>query len=154
MTRYQIRFETRYQIRFETGKFKTSKFLRVHIRNCKIIKMTRYQTGFETGKPSLKPACMAKSTDKNVILYHTNLHIYNNTHLLQLDQQLVRVKSLRVFGEGSNNSLILINVCSVRLALPFYWPVIVYKHMHSWFEYFILGIGRLKILLLCVYKAS
>ena len=69
---------TRYQIRFETGKFKTSKFLRVRIRNCTIIKMTRYQTKFETGKPSLKPACMAKPTDKNVILYYTNLHIYNN----------------------------------------------------------------------------
>ena len=43
--------------------------------------MTRYQTGFETGKPSLKPACMAKSTDENVILYCTNLHIYNNNDL-------------------------------------------------------------------------
>ena len=42
------------------------------------VEMTRYQTGFETGKPSLKPACLAKSTDKNVILYCTNLHIYNN----------------------------------------------------------------------------
>ena len=79
--------------------------------------MTRYQMGFETGKPSLKPACMAKSTDKNVILYHTNLHIYNNKVVAPIRQLWSRLLSVMI---GASLALMHLHVVarSQRLLKP------------------------------------